>query len=95
MDEITINRLEIELSNGLKLVAEQNPDPQYSKELFIGIVNADGVWCQDLAIVRSSYRYDGDNVVWNNEQFDVLVYGDKDNEDFTDDFTVGLYDESE
>ncbi len=95
MTENTTNRIEIELPNGYKLVAEQNTDPQYSREMFVGIVDADGMWNQNLAVIRSSYRYDGDNVVWNDEQFDVLVYGDKDNEDFTDDFTVGLYRESE
>lgn len=91
MAEVKKNRVEIELPNGYKLVAEQNTDPQYSREMFVGIINADGLWCQDLAVIRSSYRYEGDNIVWNPKQFDILVYGDKDSEDFTDDFTIGLY----
>ena len=85
------NRIIIELSNGYKLVAEQNPDPSYNREIFVGILDANGVWHQDLAIVRSSYTIDEDKVVWKDNQFDVLVYGDKDNEDFTDDFSIGLY----
>lgn len=95
MGDTKVNRIEIELPNGYKLVAEQNTDPQYSREMFIGIVDHAGVWHQDLAVVRSSYHYVGDKIVWNDKQFDILVYGSEDNEDFTDDFTVGLYEETE
>lgn len=91
MAEKKVNRIEINLPNGYKLVAEQNTDPQFDREMFIGIVDSSGVWCQDLAVVRSSYHYDGDDVVWHDDRFDVLVYGDENNEDFTDDFMIGLY----
>lgn len=89
------NRVEIELPNGYKLVAEQNTDADYSREMFIGIVDPDGIWHQSLAVIRSSFHYDGNDVVWDDDQFDVLVYADKDNEDFTHDFSIGLYQESE
>lgn len=95
MAENRANRIEIELPNGYKLAAEQNTDPQYSREMFIGLIAPNGVWHQDLAIVRSSYRYNGDQVVWDDKQFDVLVYGNKDNEDFTEEFAIGLYEEPE
>lgn len=91
MSEIKVNCIEIELPNGYKLVAEQNTPP-YSREIFIGIVDPNGVWHQDLAVVRSSYHYEeGDKVIWDDKKFDVLVYGSEGNEDFTEDFTVGLY----
>lgn len=54
-----------------------------------------GVWHQDLAVVRSSYHYDGGKVIWDDKQFDVLVYGSEDDEDFMEDFSVGLYEETE
>lgn len=85
------NKIDIPLPNGFHLVAEQNTDPMYANEIFIGITDGNGVWWQDLAIVRNAYQYEGDAVVWKDEEFDVLVYSDKDNEDFTHDFTVGLY----
>lgn len=94
-DNTTNNRVAIELPNGFKLVAEKSTDPLYSREMHIGIVDADGVWCQDLAIVRSSYQHNDGIVAWNDERFDVLVYGDKGNEDYTNKFTIGLYRESE
>ena len=43
---------------------------------------------------RSSYRYDGDKVVWNDEQFDVMVFGEEDEEDFTEEFNIQLRHES-
>lgn len=95
MAETKANRIEIELPNGYKLVAEQNTDPQYSREMFIGIVDAEGVWWQDLAVVRSSYYYDGENAVWEDERFDVLVFGNEDSEDFTEVFSIGLHEEAE
>ena len=85
-------RILIDLPNGLKLIAEQNADPYYKNELFIGIMTADGVWHQDLAVVRNSYSHNKyGEVDWKDGEFDVLVYADKDNEDFTDDFTISLY----
>lgn len=89
------NRIVIELPNGYKFVAEQNSDPSYCREIFVGILDANGVWHQDLAIIRNSYIIDEDKVVWKDNQFDVLVYGDKDNEDFTDDFSISLYEPDE
>ncbi|WP_281513158.1 hypothetical protein [Bacteroides acidifaciens] len=88
-------QIEIDLSNGYKLVAEQNLDPSYNREMLIGIVNPHGVWCQDLAIIRNSYRYENNELVWNDKQFDVLVYGSENDEDFTDDFSINLHEESE
>lgn len=85
------NKIDIPLPNGFHLVAEKNTDPMYANEIFIGITDGNGAWWQDLAIVRNAYQYVGDEVVWKDEEFDVLVYSDKSNEDFTHDFTVGLY----
>lgn len=86
------NRIVIPLSNGYQLVAEQNTATEYNKEIFIGITDDNGVWYQDLAIVRNAYYLnDKWQVEWKDEEFDVLVYSNENNEDFTHDFTVGLY----
>lgn len=87
------NRITIPLQNGYNLVAEQNSDPDYSREIFIGIMDKNGVWYQDLAIVRNAYTYNNLDVEWKDDEFEVLVYSDKDNEDFTDDFSIGIYHE--
>jgi len=82
----------IDLSNGLKLVAEQNTDPQFKNEIFIGVMKDDGVWYQDLAIVRNAYSYNSTaEVQWDEENFEVLVFGNENDEDYTECFCVGLY----
>lgn len=85
------NRIVIDLPNGFQLVAERNTDPNFKNEIFIGITDGNGVWWQDLAIVRQAYEITQEKTEWKDDEFDILVYSDKDNEDFTHDFTVGLY----
>lgn len=86
------NKIVIPLPNGYQLVAERNTDPSYDKEIFIGITDGNGVWYQDLAVVRNAYRInDNSKVEWTDGEFDILVYSDKNNEDFTHNFIVGLY----
>ena len=77
----------IELQNGLKLAVEQNQDPNFSKEIYVGVIK-DNVWYQDLAIVRPAADQ-------NDDAFEVLVYADKDSEDYTDQFRIGLFQEDE
>ena len=90
------NRTVINLDGGYKLVAEQNADPSYNREIFIGIEDDGGVWHQTLAVVRNSYTFNHNlDVIWKNKEFNVLVWGDKDNEDYTDYFTIGLHEEEE
>lgn len=85
----------IPVGNGYYLVAEQNTDPSFSKEIFVGITDGNGVWWQDLAVIRPAYDYGADNnslkPVWKSDKFEVLVYSDENNEDYTHDFSVGLY----
>ena len=86
------DKVNIDLSNGFKLVAEKNSDPAYANEIFVGITDGNGVWWQDLAVIRQAYKYDSDgSVKWSDEEFEVMVYTDKDNEDYTHKFSIGLF----
>lgn len=77
------NRIAIELPKGLKLVAEQNVNPEYQNEIYVGIETSDGIWHQDLAVIRNAYFIDDNLVVnWNPYKFEILVYANKDGEDF-------------
>lgn len=74
-----------------KLVAEKGIDNKYN-EIYIGI-EKDGVWVQDLAVVRQKYHYqdypDSNMVdVINEDEFEVLVYADKDGADYTNRFVI-------
>lgn len=92
------NKIEIELNNGYKLVAERNSDPHFPNEIFVGLVNDKGVWWQDLAVVRT-HSYTPKNNKYelkeNKDKFDVLIYGDADNEDYTNKYTIDLFKESD
>lgn len=85
-------RIEVELADGNKLVVVRNGDTKFSKELFVGIVGESDFWMQDLAVIRPSYSYNNDgNVEWMKDRFDILIYGDCDDEDYTDDFVINLH----
>lgn len=85
-------RITIELPSGLRLVAEQNLDPEYQHEIYIGIETSSGGWCQDLAIVRNAYTLDDNLAIrWKPDELEVLVFADKDNGDYTDKFSIGLH----
>lgn len=90
------NKIVIPLPNGYQLVAERNTDPSYNREIFIGITDGNGVWWQDLAVVRNAYEImDNLKTKWKDNEFEVLVYGKEDDEDYTESFVVGLYHDSE
>ena len=90
------NRIAIELPKGLKLVAEQNVNPEYQNEIYVGIETSDGIWHQDLVVIRNAYFIDDNLVVnWNPDKFEILVYANKDGEDYTNKFSVELRDDEE
>ena len=82
------NRVTIDLGFAT-LVAEKGFDPNY-KEVFIGLEDEQGVWLQDLAVIGGKYHYEKGEVVHDSE-VSIKVYSDKDDEDYTHDFSVGLY----
>lgn len=87
-----MNRMEIKIGNGLRLVAEQNVQP-YEREMFIGIIDENDQWIQDLVIVRNEYEHvtksvKDTEVKWNDNIFEVMVFGEEYNEDYTDLFKI-------
>ena len=90
-----MNRIVIPLDNGYKLVAEQNEDSEFDKEVFVGIETELGVYQQDLAIIRPTYTFENDNIKFSSDKFEILVFGDEKREDYTDKFTVPLCQEDE
>lgn len=93
-------RIAIELPDGHKLVAQQNLAP-YDREIFIGIEDEHGVYLQDLACVRNAFlcgqgpSAEERPVAWRDGLFEVLVWGDENNEDFTEEFCVALHEEDD
>lgn len=87
-------QFQIPLSNGYYLKVEQNPDPHYPFEVFIEVLDKENNWVQDLVLARQAYSYDKDlNVIVKDDKFEVLVWGKENDEDYTEEFEIGLYKE--
>lgn len=88
--------IEIEIGGGLRLVAETGSDPDYDREICIGVVDENDTWLQDLAIVRNAYMYedtpDGNWAVkWYEGLFEVCVFADEHNEDYTNKYRIPFW----
>ena len=47
--------IKIPVGNGINIVAEQGTDPNFSNEIYIGLVNDNDMWLQDLAMESSRF----------------------------------------
>ena len=92
VDSVPTERISIKLNDGHYLVAEHNSDPTFNNEIYIGLDDENGCFVQDLAIVRQAYTFKGplDGVNYIPEKYQVLVFGDSDDEDFTEKFEIDL-----
>ena len=91
-----MNKVVIPLANGYRLVAEQNEDSEFNQEMFIGIETDKGSYFQDLAVIRPTYKFKDESVVFSSDKFEVLVFADSQQDDYTNKFTISLYkDESD
>lgn len=84
-----MEKIIIPLDNGYKLVTERNGG-SYDKEIYVGIESPNGAYIQDLTTVRPSYRTNGNDVIFNSDQFEVLVYSDNTIDDYTHKFDINL-----
>ena len=98
-----MNRFEIPCENGITLVAERNPDPLYDREIYLFLMDTNTKEVtQGIAIVRQAFKTkntnhvldDYDQTQWT-DKFEVLVYSDKDNEDYTHRFLIDRYEYKE
>ena len=89
-----MDKIKIPLSNGFNLIAERNTG-EFDHELFVGLEDPTGRYYQDLVIVRPTYRLAGDKVLFDADKFEMLIFGDAQQDDFTDKVTVPLAKEEE
>lgn len=86
-----MDKIKIDLGFAV-LVAEKGIDDNY-REIYLSLEDKNGVWLQDLAIVGQQYHYDEELNVVNDRGIDVKIYADSNNEDFTDEFGINIYEE--
>ena len=81
-----------------KLVAFVNDwEDGLPKEIFISIVDKDDRCIQDICMVREHFHYNkriGDFEV-DSDLIDCRVWADSNNEDYTNEFVIGVYEEEE
>ena len=92
------NKLTIKLGDRM-IVAEINDrnQPDIPPEIMVYVQDKDGTIVQDICVVGPHYEYSS-KTQWfetDNEFVDCLVYGDSDDEDYTDKFVIGVYEEEE
>lgn len=88
-----MNKIKIDLGFAV-LVVEKGIDNNY-REIYLSLEDKNGVWLQDLAIVGQQYHYDTNGGIVHDKGIDVKVYTDCDNEDFTDEFGISIYEEED
>ena len=91
-----MKEIRIPLGNGINLVAAQS-GPPYNREIAISLEgDRDSKFgAQNLAIVCQKYDYSGDGVKYVPDKFNVLVYSDSMNEDYTHKFEIDKYREED
>lgn len=87
-DPVLTQRIRIPVTENTAIVAEQGMDPDY-KELYIGLEH-DGIWEQDLAIVRECYSIEDGSTdpTPQHGHYEVLIYEDEATEDWTNRFCI-------
>ena len=87
-----VDSVEVPLPNGCILYAENDMDSDHPA-IYISL-KKDGVCFQDLVAVRAKHHYeDSDTPVIEDGKYEILVFGDAWNEDYTDRFEVDEYQE--
>ena len=89
-----LNKFSIPLANNYRLIAEQNSG-EFDKEIFVGIEDENGRYVQDLAVIRPTYSCSNENIRFDSDKFEILVFGDSGDEDYTDKFVVPLAEEND
>ncbi len=94
--EITKQRIVIPVSNRMNLVAEQNTDPAFEKEILIFVETKDGHCNQMLALVGLDYEIDDNlDINWKEDMADIRQWLDPESEDYTTAETVKINKEEE
>lgn len=85
------NKIRINLAEHLELVAELYNHDGNHPEITV-YIEKDGIIYQDICLIRP---HEGPGCVQEKDSIDCLVWGDENNEDFTDEYWIQMYKEEE
>lgn len=88
-------RITRELGNGFSLCVEASENPDFPNEFYVGLIDEEGVWVQDLVMVLESYGFSKEETHFDPNEVIVSVFGDESSEDPTDEFRIKRYVEPE
>ena len=84
------NKFKIPIGDNFIVTEAYQADPEFPIEITTYIEDKNGVILQDICLVREHYDYNTGKIVLNKNLVDCLVWGNPNNEDFTDDFTMEI-----
>ena len=85
------NKIRINLGENLELVAGLYNHDGDHPEIYV-CIEKDGIIHQDICLVRP---HENAKCVQETDRIDCIVWGDKDNEDYTSKYVIGIYEEEE
>ena len=83
------NKIIVPLDNGRELVVELYNHDGNHPEICV-YIRYNGLVGQDICLVRP---HEGKDFVQENDKVDVLVWADENNEDFTDEYCINVWEE--
>lgn len=89
------NQIEVQIGNK-KIVAFVNDwQDGMPKEIYVSLVDSNNVIIQDLCMIREHYHYNKNQGEFEIDSglIDCKVWANSDNEDYTDEFVIGVYEE--
>ena len=91
------NKLVIPFGKNKIVATVESGGTELPPELIVSVVDENNQFVQDICLVRPSYMFRPGvgEIVIDNDFVDCLVWGESGNDDFTDDFTIAVYEEEE
>lgn len=83
------DKIRINLAENLELIAELCNYDGNHPEICV-YIRKNGIILQDICLVRP---HEGPNLIQENDSIDCLVWGREDNEDFTEEYHIGIWEE--
>ena len=79
----------IKLPNGKYLAVSSGDDRDYPYEIYVGIIDEDGEWSQNLAVIMNDYHYENGICKYDN-RISMDIYSDSNSDYATDEFKINF-----
>lgn len=90
-------RLELPIGDKKLVVSIDDWKDDMPNEIVVSLEDSEGQFIQDICLVREHYRFDEKKrkFVRDDSLIDCKVWGDPWSEEYTDEFTIGVYEEED